>query len=126
MECSDVTRQGGAVSDASLPRLVGTRIRQLRKKAGLSIERLADAAGVDGAYLGGVERGIQNPSLRVMAQVSRALGVPLPAIVDVENRWSELKDRPEKELLVEAKGRISKMTPDQLRLLIRLLDAVEL
>jgi transcriptional regulator with XRE-family HTH domain len=120
------TRQGGPVRDAKVAFSVGTRIRQLRKRAGLTIEKLADTAGVDGAYLGGVERGLQNPSLRVMAAISRALGVPLPVIVDVENRWSELENRADKELLLEVKVRISKMTADHLRLVIRLLDAVDL
>ena len=57
-------------------RQFGDRVRELRKQAGVSQERLADLAGVHRTYLGAVERGEQNVSLTNIHEVAKALGVP--------------------------------------------------
>lgn len=54
---------------------VGQRIRQLRKAAGLTQERLARRAGMDYKYLGGVERGERNVTLDNVERIVRALDV---------------------------------------------------
>jgi len=48
---------------------------RLRKAAGLSQEKLAAEAGIDMRYLGGIERGQENPSLAVIASIARVLNV---------------------------------------------------
>ena len=54
----------------------GLRVRELRKEMGFSQERLASVAGLDRSYLGGVERGSRNVSLKNIVEIARALGVP--------------------------------------------------
>jgi len=44
---------------------------------GLSQEELAFKSRVHRTYLGGIERGERNPSLRNIAAIARALGVDL-------------------------------------------------
>lgn len=51
----------------------GKRLRELRQKAGLSQEELADLAGLDRSYIGGVERGERNVSLVNIHRIARAL-----------------------------------------------------
>jgi len=53
------------------------RVRELRQAKGLSQEELSFKAGVHRTYLGGIERGERNPSLRNIAAIARALGVDL-------------------------------------------------
>jgi transcriptional regulator with XRE-family HTH domain len=53
----------------------GNRVRELRKKKGLSQEGLALEAGLDRSYVGGVERGERNVSLENIAKLAAALGV---------------------------------------------------
>jgi transcriptional regulator with XRE-family HTH domain len=63
-----------------LPRVFGEVVRDLRHRHGISQENLAAAAGVDRAYMGGIERGIRNPSLTTIARVARGLGMPLTEV----------------------------------------------
>lgn len=53
--------------------LFGNRIRQLRLSRGFSQEELADSAGLDRTYIGGIERGERNPSLINILKLARAL-----------------------------------------------------
>lgn len=55
----------------------GNRVRELRLKTGLSQEELAFKAGVHRTYLGGIERGERNPSLKNIAALAHALNVTL-------------------------------------------------
>ena len=55
----------------------GNRVRHLRRRKGLSQERLALESGLDRSYLGQVERGECNVSLRNVAKIARGLGVHL-------------------------------------------------
>lgn len=58
-----------------LERQVGANIRRLRKAAGLSQEVLAAESKIDMRYLGGIERGQENPTLKVIADIAKGLGV---------------------------------------------------
>lgn len=60
-----------------LLRKVGERIRQVRTEKALSQEALADLAGLDRSYMSGIERGVRNTSVLKLANVAKALGVPL-------------------------------------------------
>lgn len=55
----------------------GERLRQVRAKAGVSQERLADLAGLHRTYVSSVERGKRNISLLNIEKLAYALGVGL-------------------------------------------------
>jgi transcriptional regulator with XRE-family HTH domain len=56
-------------------RLVGLNVRRLRLELGLSQEELAFRAELDRTYVSGVERGVRNPTVLVIAQLAEALNV---------------------------------------------------
>lgn len=60
----------------------GRRVRQLRTAAGLSQEAFAWKSGLDRTYVGGVERGERNLSLRNIEVVATALGVTISELMD--------------------------------------------
>lgn len=62
-------------------RALGSRIRALRKRAGISQEALADLAKLDRTYIGGIERGERNPSFDNLMKVARALGVSISILL---------------------------------------------
>lgn len=61
--------------EARVVKVFGKRVRELREIKGWSQERLAEEAGLDRSYVGGIERGDRNPSLKNIARMARALGV---------------------------------------------------
>jgi transcriptional regulator with XRE-family HTH domain len=53
----------------------GTRIRELRHNRQLSQEKLAELAGLDRSYMGGIERGDRNVAFDNICRVADALKV---------------------------------------------------
>ena len=52
---------------------LGEAVRTLRVEAGMSQEALADAAGTDLTQVGGIERGVRNPSYTTLVRLAAAL-----------------------------------------------------
>ena len=65
-------------------RIVGTRMRQLRKSVGLSQERLGRASDLSGKFIGEVERGEKSISLDSLTRISDALKVPLHDLARID------------------------------------------
>ena len=55
--------------------LVGANLRRLRVERSVSQERLAFDAGVDRSYVGGMERGEENPTVDVLDKLAGTLAV---------------------------------------------------
>lgn len=55
--------------------LFGNRLRELRKKCGLTQEELADRAHLHRNYVGGIERGERNISLINIVELAHALAI---------------------------------------------------
>ena len=53
----------------------GANLRALRRARGHSQEGFADLVGLDRTYVGGIERGERNPSLKAILAIARALEV---------------------------------------------------
>jgi len=78
---------------------LGDLIREQRTLAHLSLRELASLTKVSNAYLSQVERGIHEPSLRVLSALSVALNVPFDAMVPSSHPKS---GTPEGSLLEDA------------------------
>jgi transcriptional regulator with XRE-family HTH domain len=68
--------------ETRVARDLAARIRLLRHECELSQEALAEAAGIHRTYLGGIETGRRNPSLKNISRIARALGVSLSKLFD--------------------------------------------
>ena len=61
---------------------VGARIRDLRQAIGWSQEELAHRANLHRTYIGGVERGERNISVKNIFAIARALKVPSSQLLE--------------------------------------------
>lgn len=62
--------------------LFGKRVKQLRLQAGLSQEAFAHKCGLDRTYMSGIERGLRNPTLEVIAILAKGLGIELKNLIE--------------------------------------------
>jgi len=63
---------------------LGSKIKQLRARKGLSQEAFADLAHLDRSYMSSIERGLRNVSVLNLRKIAKALGVPFMALFDFE------------------------------------------
>ncbi len=75
-----VEREDVGVGDASAKSqlaALGALLRAQRVSAELSLRQLSERTNVSNAYLSELERGLHEPSLRVLRAIAAALGTPL-------------------------------------------------
>jgi len=53
----------------------GKKVRQIRLKQGLLQGDVVKRLNLHRSYVSGIERGVRNPSLKVMQKIAKALGV---------------------------------------------------
>ncbi|UWR10606.1 helix-turn-helix domain-containing protein [Sulfitobacter mediterraneus] len=59
----------------AIRRLVGRNLKRYREAAGLSQEALAFECGLHRTYVSGVERGVRNPTVVVLAKLAAPLRI---------------------------------------------------
>lgn len=62
--------------------LFGKRVKLLRLQAGLSQEAFALKCGLDRTYVSGIERGLRNPTLEVIALIATGLGIEIKNLIE--------------------------------------------
>ena len=68
----------------SVARAIGGRIKQRRNSRGWTLDQLAERSGVSRRMLVSIEQGSANPSIATLLLISDALGIGLPALVDMD------------------------------------------
>jgi len=63
--------------------VIGKNVRRLREMKGFSQEGLAFEADLHRTYVSGVERGVRNPTVIVIARLAFALGVKPAKLLEV-------------------------------------------
>ncbi|MDL2226998.1 helix-turn-helix domain-containing protein [Deltaproteobacteria bacterium OttesenSCG-928-M10] len=99
-------------------KMLGIRIRKLRTERKLTQEELAEQADISMKYLGEIERGRGNPTLKNIEGVASVLGMEASELLN----FGEL-DRPDQELRDEIIARLKKADSATLRLLYMALRA---
>ena len=67
---------------ADLSKQLGKRIKQIRKAAKLTQERLAEKAGLSVEYISRLERGVSQPSLKTLALIAKSLNIAVKDFFD--------------------------------------------
>jgi transcriptional regulator with XRE-family HTH domain len=82
MRQSDLEVRAGVDSVA---RAIGGRVRQGRAGRGWTLDQLAERSGVSRRMLVSIEQGSANPSIATLLLISDALGIGLPALVEMDH-----------------------------------------
>src|SRR4051794_7621239 len=68
-------------TEADLPAL-GSNVRNLRKQRGLTLQQVADGAGLSKGFVSQVESGTATPSIASLKKIADVLGTPLAALLE--------------------------------------------
>jgi transcriptional regulator with XRE-family HTH domain len=72
--------------EGSLQQIVGLRLRAYRETQGLSQEAFADVLGMHRTYLGGIERGEHNLTLRSVERIAGRISLDPMALLTRESQ----------------------------------------
>jgi len=90
---------------ADLAPVVGSNLRRLRTRRGLSLERLAQISGVSRAMLGQIELGQSAPTINVLWKIARALEVTFSALISARTQSGALVLRASESKILTSKDR---------------------
>jgi len=99
-------------------KLIGKRIKELRKSKGLSQEELAEKADTSPNYLSRMERGTENPTLDMLIKLSNALEVEMWEMFD----FGHVANQKELKQAIQSFAKIS--NEPTLRLALKIIRAV--
>lgn len=97
--------------------LLGKRIRELRKRAGLTQEQLAEQLGIDQKHMSRIELGKSYPSLDRLSKIAETVGAPLPSLF----KFGHLHD--EGDLHKQAADMLQQIGQKDLKKVYRILEA---
>ncbi|MDR0827531.1 MAG: helix-turn-helix domain-containing protein [Desulfovibrio sp.] len=100
------------------PKQLGNRIKALRINNHLSQEKLAENAGLNGKYLGEVERGKANISILNLSRLADVLHLPLLSLLTMEH------ERSREMLISELTDLLGVVDDRQLKIIYRIVEAV--
>ncbi|KNZ68633.1 transcriptional regulator, XRE family [Thermincola ferriacetica] len=111
---------------------IGQRIREEREKLELSREKFAEIIGLSDYYVGQLERGERQMSLRVLFKIAKCLHVSLDYLIfgktvhdtyqvqDARNTYKAVEDNKYKEINIL----LDKCSPEELELVKKLIKTI--
>lgn len=72
--------------EGDLQRRLGRNLRTIRRAKGLSQEAFADIVHIHRTYMGGLERGERNVTLKTVERIAAALGVDAGDLLSEDRR----------------------------------------
>ena len=93
---------------------LGNKIRTIRSSQGMSLAELASQIGKTSSYLSQVERGLAEPSINALREISKALQVPMFHFLIDDDRHSAVVRKDKRKVLKFPGSHISfeLITPD--------------
>ena len=98
---------------------MGVRIKELRRKRGLTQDKLSEMIDIDPKHLSRIEVGGSYPSLETLERISIALKVELKDLFEFEHHVGR-----QKELAGSINALLKEATPDNLPLILKVIRAI--
>lgn len=86
---------------------LANKLRLARKEVPLTMQHVADQAGLSVGFISQVERGITVPSLGSLVSIAKVLGKPVSFFLENESIGSELTRRGDRQSFEVAEGSVS-------------------
>ena len=102
-------------------RQVGRRVREIRKRMGLTQSTLGERAEITPDYMGRIERGRGAVTLETLDRIAAALSIPLRQLLDVE----EVATASREEVFRSIQSILRKKGTEELRRIYAVLEAME-
>ncbi len=99
--------------------LLGARIKELRKKRGLTQETLSEIIEIDPKHLSRIEVGKSYPSLQTLDKISNALKVELKDFFEFNQKVRNMK-----EFNKNVQNLLKETTPAMIPLILKVLRAI--
>ncbi len=99
--------------------LLGARIKELRKKKGLTQDKLSEMIDIDPKHLSRIEVGGSYPSLETLDKMSIVLKVDLKDFFEFHHQVKNMK-----EIEKQVKSLLSEASPDTMSLILKIIRAV--
>ena len=103
---------------ADTNKLLGKRIRALRKKNGLSQEQLAERVNMSSKYLGEIERGQVNFSIDIADRISSGLDIEMTDLFDYQHELNR------KALMEKINSLIQDASDENLQSIFRIIKSI--
>lgn len=98
---------------------IGLRIKELRKKSGMTQEELSCMVDVDSKSISRIETGVFMPSLDLIYRLSRVFEIEFKDMFDIEHL------QPKNNLITEAVEIINSLDADKIKLAYKMLKVIE-
>ena len=86
---------------------LGERIKEIRKRQGLTLQNLADKTGMSIAFISKLERGLTSPTFSALLEICKGLGVDLASLAHPEEELHPVIKKSERiEMFPLSHGRI--------------------
>jgi len=100
-------------------RLLGARIKELRKTKGLSQEKIAEIVGVDPKHISRIEVGKSYPSLDTLEKIAKALGMELKDFFEFAHNLKSPDN-----IIKDINRLIKGISEEKLRLILKIVRAI--
>ncbi|ABK99517.1 helix-turn-helix domain-containing protein [Pelobacter propionicus] len=98
--------------------LLGLRIRELRKRAGMTQEQLAELLGIDQKHMSRIELGKSYPSLDRLLKIAVVVNAPLPNLFEFGHMNTAA------DLQQQVVNIVMQLGPKDLKRIYRILEAL--
>ena len=99
--------------------ILGQKIKELRKKSGMSQEELAGAVNISTSFLSRIETAKENPSLDSLIKLAKALKISLYQLFKTEDNTKAITSE-----LSKIEALYVRLKPDRKQLAIKILKAL--
>ncbi len=100
-------------------KIIGSRIKELRKKAKMTQEQVAELSQITAKHLGSIECGNENPTIETLLKISEALNTEILEVLDYR------KELGRKEMQKNIIKAIKTADDRKLRLILRFISILK-